>query len=183
MRAQSGNYLADWAINSAYLQVNESSFTHPNVAPCITRILLPYSHTPHLRFCMMMMWSWSAFMYHWGIMLLLTKDYAHTCRSEPTKTKPIAMSQPSISLLYQYVIYPDWNKDTECTNMLPRICVTASFSLAVMASLIFVSVLVIRDATPLSRTSNSSAVILSRSLNPILSSTCQHCKTNKGKEK
>lgn len=73
-----------------------------------------HSHTSQYHLLM------TAFMYQWGIMLLLNKDYAHTSSSEPTKNKPIAMSQPSI--LYQYATYPDWSIQTviSITNLLPR---------------------------------------------------------------
>ncbi len=57
--------------------------------------------------------------------------------------------------------------------------ITASLSLAVMASLILVSCSEIIGATCWSSTSNSSAVILSSSPNPIQSPISQHCNTRK----
>ena len=81
---------------------------------------LLYSHIPQLYLLR------SAFLYHWGIMILLKEDYAHTCRSEPSKNKSHAMSQPSISLLYEYVSYLDWSQIQSAIliiNLLPRISV------------------------------------------------------------
>lgn len=153
--------------------MNESPFTHSNVAPCITRILLLYSQTPPSSTCSdLPSCTVGGLCYCWPKTM-----HIHAAASQQ-KPNPLPCHR------HQYAFYISMQvilsevkiqSVISITNMLQRISVLRQVSPWQWWQASFL-------CPSWCRTSNSSAVILSSSLNPILSSTCQHCNTNKGEE-